>query len=584
MAWTRRTQWSLLALLLALSLAALTVIGEGAPEDEANGSPAGDGEWETEGNWTVDSEESYENLTLLVNGNLTVDFGGKLHLRGVRLIMNATEHLQFRIRVTTGGELVVEDTDGDWTTTNDRSELRSWFQSARYTIEVDGGAKVTVMRSMVSDLGDEAAVGLEIGSDDVLFQHVVFEAFSSIFVDGAAPTFRSCRLTGDLASSLYFLESATLFDSTVILNCYYGINAKGTPSPRLVDTDVANCFFPMILEEADLTMRRGLLEAAPFGIDVTLKDSTATLTDVTFDQYSLNVSDTTSILNVHWTLSLRVTDQAYQPLDGALVEVNDTRGTTVFTGTTGPDGMVEIELLDQIITNTSRETRNLHSVWVQKDRYHARMAFNVTITMTREVSVLTNLAPFISVRSPLPGTRVVMGQSITFDASETFDPNGDPMTFNWTTDIGDRLLYSGPEAVMQASLLLGESLVTLTVSDGEGGVNSTIIDVEVLQASQVTLDVIESLFSAELVATYGGSGSLLAGGHLRRFGLAPVRGVLLPGTPSQGAHRYLPEAPVQRGCHPGRWGPLCDLFSLAAPLRDVGGLPRHSAGGWRCVD
>ena len=491
-------------------MVAFFATAEGAPEDEANGSPAGDGEWETEENWTVDSQEVYENITILVNGNLTVDFGGKLTLRGVKMIMNCTEDLQYWIRVATGGELVVEDTDGDWTTTNDRSELRSWFQSARYTIQVDGAAKVTVMRSKVADLGDDLVVGLQIESDDVLFEHAVIEAFSSIFVDGVAPTFRSCRITGDLASSLYFLESGTVFESTVIINCYYGINAKGTPSPFLVGTDVANCFFPMTLEGADITMRGGLLESAPFGIDVTMSlASTITLLDVTFDQYNLNISGPGSTMFIRWTLSLRVTDQAYQPLVGASVEVNDTLGTTVFTGVTGSDGMVYIELLDQIVTNTTRESRNLHSVWVQKDRYHARVDFNVTTAMTREVSVLTNLPPFISVRSPLPGTRVVMGQVITFDASDTFDPNGDPMTFDWTTDIGDRLLYSGVEAIMVASLLLGESKVTLTVSDGQGGVNSTDIEVEVLQASLQTLTITESQFSASLEATYGGSGQVV---------------------------------------------------------------------------
>jgi hypothetical protein len=509
MAWTRLTQQSLLILVLALTLAAFIVAGEGAPEDEANGSPAGDGKWETEANWTVDTTESYENVTLLVNGNLTVDFGGKLTLRGVKMIMNATENLQYTIRVNTGGELIVEDMDGDETTTGDRSLLRSWFQSARYTIQVDGGAKLTVMRSKISDLGDETKVGMDIASDDVLFQHMVLEAFSSIFVDGAAPTFRSCRLTGDLASSLYFLDSAAVFESTIILNCYYGINVKGTPSPVLIDTDVANCFFPMILEDADVTMRGGLLEAAPFGTDLTIKTSTVTLVDVTFDQYSLNISDTTSVLNIHWTLTLRVTDQAYQPLEDAKVEVNDTRGQTVFTGTTGPDGKVDIELLDQVVTNTSRETRNLHSVWVQKDRYHSRVEFNVTFTMSHEVPVLTNLPPFISIRSPTPGTRVVMGQTIIFDATDTIDSNGDPMTFSWTTDIGDRLLYSGPEAVMEASLLLGESLVTLTVSDGQGGENSTTIGVEVLQASLRTLTVTESVYTATLEATYGGTGEVI---------------------------------------------------------------------------
>jgi hypothetical protein len=501
--------WWLLVLLLSLTLAALIAAGEGAPEDEANGSPAGDGTWETVGNWTVDSAESYENLTLMVNGNLTVDFGGKLTLRSVKVIMNATQDLQYWIRVATGGELVVEDTDGDWTTTSDRSEVRSWFQSARYTMQVDGGGKVSVLRSKLSDLGDETEVGLNIESDEVLFERAVVEAFSSVFVDGAAPVFRSSRITGDLASSLYFLNSATTFESCTIINCYYGVSAYGKPSPVLVDTDVANCFLPLDLTMAEVTMRGGLLESAPFGKDLTLNDSIANLVDVDFDQYNINISDTASVLNVRWTLSLRVTDQAYQPLVGASVEVNDSRGETVFTGVTGTNGTVDIELLDLIITNTTRETRNLHSVWVQKDRYHARVDLNVIYTMSREVSVLTNLAPFISVKTPLPGTRVVMGQVITFDASDTYDPNGDPMTFEWRTDIGDRLLYSGSDPVMEASLLLGEREVELTVSDGQGGVNSTIIEMVVLQASQQTLTVTHSLFIGELEATYGGAGTLV---------------------------------------------------------------------------
>ena len=504
--------WTLALTLLAMAMAAIVVAGAGAPEDEANGSPAGDGKWETEGNWTVEAGEDlvYENITLFINGNLTVEFGGKLTLRGVKLIMNCTEPLQYTLRITTGGEMVVEDVDGNRTTTNDRSELRSWYLSARYAIQVDGGGKMTVARSRIADIGDEGGVGMMIESDDVLFQGALVESFHSIFVDGAAPSFRQTRLTGDLESSLYFQNSAVTFEECVIINCYYGINALGRPSPQLIETDVANCFFPMILEDADVTMRGGLLEAAPYGTVMMLSDaSKATLVDVTFDQYDLNFTDAGSNVFVRWTLSLRVTDQAYQPLEGATVEVNDTNGDTVFTGTTGADGVVDVELLDLVIANASRETRNLHSVWVEKDRYHARATFNVTFTVSHDVSVLTNLAPFISVRSPLPDTRVVMGQQLTFDASDTYDPNGDPMTFTWTTDIGNRQLYTGTDPVMTASLLLGESQVRLTVSDGQGGVNSTTIGVQVLQATQGTFSVTETYYSASLKATYGGTGSIV---------------------------------------------------------------------------
>ncbi len=512
MALTRRTLWPTIIALVALAFGALVASGAGAPGDEAYGSPPGDGIWETEGDWVVEDGEDlmYENLTVNINGNITIDFGGKLTLRSVRLVMNCTEDLEFHIRIATGGELVLTDIDGDPITTSDRTELRSWFLSARYTIQVDGGAKMSVLQSRIADLGNDDTIGMNIESDDVLFYQSVMDSFSSMFVDSASPVFRRTRITGDLESSLYFLDSGAIFEDSRVINCYYGINARGTPSPRLTGTDVANCFFPMNLEQASVSMSGGLLEAAPYGTDIRLNQSSQLyLLDVTFNIGSIVYLDNTSKMEVSWTLDLRVTDQEYQPLENASVEVNDSRGMTVFSGVTGPSGTVSIELLDRIINATMVDMRNPHSVRVDKDRYHAFVVINVTSTMNREVTVLTNIAPIISVSSPLPGTRVVMGQVIEFNAEATYDPNGDPMTFEWITNIGDRLLYSGPDTVFFASLRLGESQVTLTVSDGEGGVNSTMIPVEVLQASQQTLTVTESQFIAQLKVSYGGTGQIV---------------------------------------------------------------------------
>jgi len=508
---TRRIWWPTISALVALAFIALVTSGAGAPGDEANGSPPGDGIWETESDWVVEDGEDllYENLTVYVNGNITIDFGGKLTLRSVKMVMNCTEDLEFHIRVTTGGELVLTDIDGDPITTSDRTEVRSWYLSARYTIQIDGGAKMDVLQSRISDLGDDGVIGLNIESDDVLFDRSVMDSFSSMFVDGASPTFKDTRITGDLDSSLYFLNSGAVFEDSRVINCYYGINAKGTPSPSLTGTDVANCFFPMNLEQASVTMIGGLLEAAPYGTDIRLNQSSRLgLLDVTFNIGSVVFLDNTSKMDVSWTLDLRVTDQEYQPLENASVEVNDSLGMTVFSGVTGPSGTVSIELLDRIINATIVDFRNPHSVRVDKDKYHAFVLINVTSSMNREVTVMTNIAPIISVASPLPGIRVIMGQEIEFNAEATYDPNGDPMTFEWTTNIGDRLLYSGPDAVVFASLLLGESEVTLMVSDGEGGVNSTTIPVEVLQASQDKLTVTESQFIAQLNASYGGTGQI----------------------------------------------------------------------------
>jgi hypothetical protein len=509
-AWTRRLWWPAALILFVLALGGLLAAGAGAPEDEGNGSPPGDGIWETEGNWTVESGESlvFENLTLMVNGNLTVDFGGKLTLRGTTMVMDCLVDEGYWIRVVTGGELVLTDVDGMGGTTGDRSEVVATFVTLRYTMTVDGGGKLSVLRSRLADLG--GTTGLTILSDDVLFDGAVLEAFDTLYVDGAGPSFLSSRITGDLESSLYFQDSDASIEGCTIINCYYALNARGSPAPTVRDTEVANCFYPINLEMADLVMEGGLLEAAPYGRDVRLNtSSTALLTDVDFDADNVELLDDHSTLTVRWTLDLRVTDQAYTPIEGAEVKVTDVGGTSLPEVTTGTNGTVSMVLLDYEQNRTVNDTSNPHTFRVSKGKYHAVVTFNVTATMTREITVMTNLRPIIEVSSPQPGIRVVMGQTIVFDASRTYDPNGDTLTFNWTTSTEDRLIYSGPAAVVEGSLLLGETSVTLTVSDGEGGVNSTTIAVVVLQATSDEDHLERPQFNATLVSVKGGDGEII---------------------------------------------------------------------------
>jgi hypothetical protein len=104
---------------------------------------------------------------------------------------------------------------------------------------------------------------------------------------------------------------------------------------------------------------------------------------------------------------------------------------------------------------------------------------------------------------------MVMGQALRLDATGSRDPNGDPLAFKWTTNLGDRVLYNGPDRVADTTLLLGETSITLTVTDGLGGVNTTSIPVTVLQATQVTKTLPEPQYTATLLATYGGTGEVV---------------------------------------------------------------------------
>jgi hypothetical protein len=60
------------------------------------------------GDWSVTGAETLENVCILLDDNLTVESGGSLTLRRVRLALNGTYSGQYGIRVRPGGALTIE--------------------------------------------------------------------------------------------------------------------------------------------------------------------------------------------------------------------------------------------------------------------------------------------------------------------------------------------------------------------------------------------------------------------------------------------------------------------------------------------
>jgi hypothetical protein len=73
---------------------------------------------------------------------------------------------------------------------------------------------------------------------------------------------------------------------------------------------------------------------------------------------------------------------------------------------------------------------------------------------------------------------VQMGKTATVSAAAQ-DPDGDRITYAWTTPGGTLANPSGPETVWTAPMLEGPVPVTISVNDGKGGTATDAITIQV---------------------------------------------------------------------------------------------------------
>ena len=114
------------------------------------------------GTWVVNTTESYNDAEIVITGNLIIQSGGVLTLRNTTLIMNCSLFANpLWIRVKSGGELRIWDSDDDPTTKEDRSLINDSINDVddggildyRYYFRVEENGVLNINNSIIRECG-----------------------------------------------------------------------------------------------------------------------------------------------------------------------------------------------------------------------------------------------------------------------------------------------------------------------------------------------------------------------------------------------------------------------------------------------
>ncbi|UCE73571.1 MAG: right-handed parallel beta-helix repeat-containing protein, partial [Methanomassiliicoccales archaeon] len=211
----KKGMYLLLVAMLVLGMLQLVLQQEDSNVKAGTPDDGIDGLQYVEGNWLVSGPENYTDEIIVLNGSLTVFSGGILTLRNVTLMMNCTSNGQYRIEVRNYGSLIITDKDGDYTTTDDASNITD----------------------SPDDTDDESADGVS----DFRYKFIVYQ-FGEFKMNNSI--LRECGYSGATHDSGFILDSTTgvTIENCTIKNCYRGFINYGSKDTIFRNNVISDCY------------------------------------------------------------------------------------------------------------------------------------------------------------------------------------------------------------------------------------------------------------------------------------------------------------------------------------------------------
>ena len=207
--------------------------------------------------WVVTGTQVAENDTIVLNGDLIIENGGNLTLRGVTLTMNNNYNGEYGIRIKSGGAITIEE----------GTVITAASDSARFSFAVESGAGFLMKNSELSRCGwgpDSAELG-----DNT----TILSGIRGLIVDTSNAVIEGNTLSNNHVGIILTGHGITLDNNTIHSNKVHGIFIGGGSACQITNNAIQHSTISspfMIVEGEDniikgniitlSTIHRGVIE------------------------------------------------------------------------------------------------------------------------------------------------------------------------------------------------------------------------------------------------------------------------------------------------------------------------------------
>jgi hypothetical protein len=186
------------------------------------------------GDWIVTSDTYVHQETLTVNGNLTIEDGGKLTLDNTTLIVNGSFYGDLWINVENGGELNVIN----------NSRIKEGTLGVNYDFVFESGSSGIISESVITDCGwddgesYQSSGGILIVTDDVIIANSsIHQNYMGIVPFGVSPIIENNDIRDNIKYGILLINSSSRIIGNKISTNPVGIYGIYS-DPELVNNEI----------------------------------------------------------------------------------------------------------------------------------------------------------------------------------------------------------------------------------------------------------------------------------------------------------------------------------------------------------